>query len=82
MRRNPYNEFECGSHYARALASYGVLLGLTGTDYDGRTKTLRVEPRVEVPGEFKTFVCTPDGWGVAGVVDGAMNFEVIGEPVT
>lgn len=25
-RRNPYNEFECGSHYARALAAWGLLL--------------------------------------------------------
>ena len=78
VRRNPYNEFECGSHYARALASYGVLLALTGTDYDGRTKKLSVAPRVSVEGEFKTFVCTPHGWGVARMLDGVTTFDVLG----
>jgi len=79
-RRNPYNEFECGSHYARALASYGVFLALTGTDYDGRTRELRLEPRAAVNGEFKAFVCTPHGWGIAKVIKGATNFEVVGLP--
>ncbi|MHB8634866.1 MAG: GH116 family glycosyl-hydrolase [Fimbriimonadaceae bacterium] len=77
-RRNPYNEFECGSHYARALASYGVFLALTGTEYDGRTTTLRLEPPWEVSGEFKAFVCTPRDWGVATVRGGETSFEVVG----
>ncbi len=79
-RRNPFNEFECGSHYARAMASYSVFLALAGTDYDGRTRSLTVNPGVEVKGEFQTFVCTPHGWGVAKGT-GTPKFEVLGEPV-
>ncbi|HLK15010.1 MAG TPA: GH116 family glycosyl-hydrolase [Fimbriimonadaceae bacterium] len=77
VRRNPYNEFECGSHYARALASYGVFLALTGTDYDGRTRKLRVQPKLPVEGEFRTFVATPHGWGVAHGT-GEVELEVLG----
>ena len=29
-RRNPFDEFECGHHYARAMASWAVLNALTG----------------------------------------------------
>ncbi|GAA0579428.1 hypothetical protein HPO96_20715 [Kribbella sandramycini] len=40
-RRNPYDEAECGHHYARAMASWGAVVALTGFDYDGRTGALR-----------------------------------------
>ena len=35
-RRNPWNEVECGSNYARSMASYSLLQSLSGIDYDGR----------------------------------------------
>ena len=33
LRRNPFNEFECGSHYARAMAAWGLVVALSGFDY-------------------------------------------------
>ena len=32
--RNPFSEIECGHFYARAMAAYGLLEGLTGARYD------------------------------------------------
>ncbi|MGZ0150490.1 GH116 family glycosyl-hydrolase [Kribbella sp. WER1] len=45
-RRNPYDEAECGHHYARAMASWGAVVQLTGFDYDARTGALRFAPRL------------------------------------
>jgi uncharacterized protein (DUF608 family) len=35
LRRNPFNEAECGHHYARAMASWGLVAVLTGFSYSG-----------------------------------------------
>jgi len=32
-KRNPFNEAECGHHYARAMASWAAVLALTGFDW-------------------------------------------------
>ena len=34
-KRNPFNEPECGHHYARALASWAMIPAMTGFAYDG-----------------------------------------------
>ncbi len=44
-KHNPFNEIECGDHYARALASWGVLLGLAGFEYHGPQRHLGFLPR-------------------------------------
>jgi non-lysosomal glucosylceramidase len=33
-RRNPWNEFECGSNYARSMASFALLPALSGFTFD------------------------------------------------
>ena len=66
LARNPWNEYECGNYYARAMASYGLLIALTGFYYSAPQKTLRLEPRLEVvnPGQpFTAFFSTASGWG-------------------
>jgi hypothetical protein len=60
--RNPWNEIECGGHYARAMSSWSILLALSGYEYDAPARTLRVAPRI-TPDNFKAFFCGPEGWG-------------------
>lgn len=72
--RNPFNEYECGHWYARALASYGLLQGLTGIRYDALEKTLYVEPHVK--GDFRAFFSTETGYGTAGIRQGEPFFDV------
>jgi hypothetical protein len=62
LPRNPWNEIECGGHYARALSSWSLLLALSGCEYDGPQQRLRVHPRL-TPENFKSFFCAPQAWG-------------------
>ena len=39
-KRNPFNEAECGNHYARAMASWAAVLVCTGFQYDGPSQTM------------------------------------------
>lgn len=72
--RNPFNEYECGNWYARAMASYGLIQGLTGIRYDAVDRTLHIAPRMS--GDFRSFLCTANGYGTAGVKDGKPFLEV------
>jgi uncharacterized protein (DUF608 family) len=59
--RNPFNEFECGHWYARAMSSYGMIQGLTGLAYDAVDRKMNIDSRVG--DNFNSFVCTQSGWG-------------------
>ncbi|HTO23033.1 MAG TPA: GH116 family glycosyl hydrolase, partial [Spirochaetia bacterium] len=62
-RRNPWNEIECGSNYARSLASYGLLLSLSGFEYDTRRAHIGFTPRVTAGAPFRCFWSLHKGWG-------------------
>lgn len=70
--RNPFNEYECGHWYARALASYGLLQGLTGVRYDAVEKTLYIDSQI---GDFTSFLSTETGFGNVGLKNGKPFME-------
>jgi uncharacterized protein (DUF608 family) len=42
--RNPWNEYECGNYYARAMASYALLAALSGFRYSAVTQPFGWRP--------------------------------------
>ncbi len=63
--RNPFDEYECGHWYARAMASYSLLQALTGIRYDAIEKTLYIDSKVG--SDFTSFLSTNTGFGNVGL---------------
>jgi len=72
--RNPFNEYECGHWYARAMSSYGLMQGLTGIRYDAVEKTLYIDSKIG--NDFRSFLSTATGFGTAGLKAGKPFLDV------
>ena len=60
-RRNPWDEAECGHHYARAMAAWSGIVALSGFRYNAGK--LSINPPTKAA-EFRSFWATGTGWGV------------------
>jgi uncharacterized protein (DUF608 family) len=74
LHRNPFNEAECGYHYARAMAAWGAVLALTGFGYNAADGVLRLRRR---PGAVD-FFSTGDAWGLARQSADSVDVEILG----
>lgn len=72
--RNPWNEIECGNHYARSLASWGLLLAASGVQWDAPTRTLSFDPVAD-----GSYLFTTDrAWGRADIRGDDLRVHVDG----
>ncbi|HLY61637.1 MAG TPA: GH116 family glycosyl-hydrolase [Terriglobia bacterium] len=60
--RSPWNDVECGDHYARAMSSWALLEAAAGQRYDSEEGFLAFAPKIN-PNNFRSFVITTEGWG-------------------
>ncbi len=62
-KRNPFDEAECGHHYARAMAAYGVIIALSGFHYSAVDGHIKFAPKINQK-SFKCFWSIPSAWGI------------------
>ncbi len=61
-KRNPWNEIECGSNYARAMASFALLPIYSGMRFDLPRKMLGFDPIHRE--NFRCLFSVGTGWGI------------------
>lgn len=71
-KRNPWNEPECGYHYARAMSSWALLVALNGFHYSGVERALTLAPRTR-DSVCRGFWTIPSGWGTFSRTVGARD---------
>jgi non-lysosomal glucosylceramidase len=62
VRRNPWNEVECGHHYARSMSSWSLLLALSGFRCDIAAGSVAFAPTLAAD-DFRCFFSAGTGWG-------------------
>jgi uncharacterized protein (DUF608 family) len=65
-RRNPWDEPECGHHYARAMSAWSSVVAWSGFYYHAADKALTLSPKTNTPA-FTSFWSTGAGWGLFSV---------------
>jgi hypothetical protein len=62
VRRNPWNEVECGHHYARSMSNWALLLALSGFHCAAAAGALAFTPAVAA-GDCRCFFGAGTAWG-------------------
>lgn len=74
--RNPWNEAECGNHYARSMAAWALIIACTGFDWDASRRRLSLAPKVGDQDRFRTVFTTGSAQGRITLEPGAAEITV------
>lgn len=75
--RNPWNEFECGSNYARSLASYGLLIAWSGFRFNMDRHEIAFNPVDKSQREHAFFWSLDSGWGTIHFAPDGVTLTVL-----
>ena len=74
--RNPWNEYECGNYYARAMSSYALMGAISGFRYSAVERTLWFGPRVSAR-PFRSFFSAATGFGTISLESHALHIQMM-----
>lgn len=74
-KRNPWNEFECGSNYARSMASFALIPILSGFSFDMPNNHIGFNPYKT--DDFNCIWSLSDAWGTFEICKGSARLSVI-----
>jgi uncharacterized protein (DUF608 family) len=77
LKRNPFNEAECGNHYARAMAAWAAVPALSGFHYSAVTGRMQFAGRDGVH-----FWSTGGAWGTCTVSGKSVELNILGGALT
>ena len=79
-KRNPYNEIECGSNYARSMASFALLPVYSGFTFDMTRGYIGFSPVHSPRGQY--FFSVGESYGVASLNESGTTLTILGNPLT
>jgi len=77
-KRNPWNEIECGSNYARSMASYSLMIIYSGFSFDMTKKHIGFSPVTQI-GRFVWSVANT--WGTVEINEKSHFLSVCGDAI-
>jgi uncharacterized protein (DUF608 family) len=78
-KRNPWNEIECGSNYARSMASYALLNVFSGFEFDIPRQTIGFHP---INNTTRAFWSLDSGWGTFQQQKNTITLIILGGEIT
>ena len=75
QKRNPWNEFECGSNYARSMAAFALIPIMSGFEFDLPNKRIGFNPKSD-ENTHRCFWSLGSGWGTFEKTNTSSTIEI------